>query len=188
MINGKYYPLWGTLTSCLRYYCADLNWRKVAACILCVTVIIVVCDRWKSRRRHIQSYILLIGYFTLLICFTLLGRTGVKFEYSIQSIFLTYIKLFKGVRYVEYDIIYNIALFIPLGIIVREYPESKALLFISAATAIIEVTQLLFSVGLFEVCDLIDNILGGLIGYVLSKLSIHAMKKIKDIKQRIKGS
>lgn len=69
MINGKHYPLWGALTNCLRYYCADLNWQKIVVCILCVLEESIGFIVLQLNKRYITSPViagLLFGFLFLL--------------------------------------------------------------------------------------------------------------------------
>ena len=180
MINGRYYPLWGTLISCLRFYCADLEWYEIILCAAIVSTVLVVYDRKRGRKIQTISTCVIIGYFTILICFTLLGRSNVHFDYNLELLFSTYIKLLRGVRYVEYDIIYNILLFIPFGYLLGQYRFNKALCILCLSTLSIEIIQISFSVGLFEICDLVDNTLGGVMGYGLSII----VRRLKNEKMK----
>ncbi|MNC52142.1 VanZ like family protein [compost metagenome] len=69
----------------------------------------------------------------------------------------------------------NIALFVPLGIFIRLSATGSlftAILYSLGLSAGLEVSQLLLSMGSFDVDDLILNVLGGLIGYAMYPRSI----------------
>ncbi len=69
----------------------------------------------------------------------------------------------------------NIALFIPQGIIVRLIGRGglfTAFIYSFAWSAALEGTQILLAMGSFDVDDLILNVLGGLIGYAISRIII----------------
>ena len=98
-----------------------------------------------------------------------------QFNYSFETLFSTYIKLARNVRYVEYDILYNVLLFVPLGIMLGDYRLRRAALAVLATTVTIELLQIIFSVGLFELCDILDNFIGGMCGYWIARLKKHLL-------------
>lgn len=66
------------------------------------------------------------------------------------------------------EIIYNILLFIPLGIYIRmlksEWPFKKKALTVIGLSLSFEVIQFIFAMGRTDVTDILDNTLGGIIG------------------------
>ncbi|MDO7787600.1 VanZ family protein [Desulforamulus aquiferis] len=66
------------------------------------------------------------------------------------------------------EIIYNILLFIPLGIYIRmlksEWPFMKKALTVIGLSLSFEVIQFIFAMGITDVTDILDNTLGGIIG------------------------
>jgi glycopeptide antibiotics resistance protein len=68
------------------------------------------------------------------------------------------------------DFVLNIALFIPLGLVLRLalVPPFQALLGIAATTFVIEVLQLVIPGRITSIDDLISNTIGGIVGYALA--------------------
>lgn len=68
------------------------------------------------------------------------------------------------------DFVLNIALFIPLGLVLRlaRVPRFQMLLGITATTFVIEVLQLVVPGRITSIDDLISNTIGGILGYALA--------------------
>ncbi|MGK5511477.1 VanZ family protein [Brevibacillus formosus] len=71
---------------------------------------------------------------------------------------------------IMYNLIGNVMLFVPLGLLLplifMSFQSVHRVFFLTlSASLIIETLQLLFSLGSFDVDDLLLNVLGGLIGY-----------------------
>lgn len=119
-----------------------------------------------------QMMILILAiYFTGVCHFTLLHRdttAGMRYELS----------LFWSYRYtvengsLEYfkEVVYNILLLLPMGILMPMYlkPFQKWKMTVATGfllSAVIEASQLMFHIGLFELDDLFNNTLGACMGY-----------------------
>ena len=80
-----------------------------------------------------------------------------------------------------YDVISNIILFVPygflLGIMVR---PSDSLILVILTTIVIEIVQMITNRGLFEIGDILFNILGGLVGICCNICVIRLISKRKD--------
>lgn len=83
-----------------------------------------------------------------------------------------------------WEILLNIALFIPLGLLMAMMYTSiywvKVLLFGIMLSSTIEISQYVFMKVLCEADDIIDNTLGVLIGYALFKAIVCSIRKIRD--------
>ena len=104
------------------------------------------------------------AYITLLLSITILGRTrGQRSGFS--GMWTSISLLLQKNESILYDVISNIILFVPygflLGIMVR--PRDSLILVIST-TIVIEIVQLITNRGLFEIGDVLFNVLGGLVG------------------------
>lgn len=125
------------------------------------------------------SFCLLMGYFFLVLCTTIFYReeTFVKRYYihPLWSYSVLYNKLLA-------QIIMNILLFIPIGFFVGGVLKKKHLLnaieigFV--LSFFIEITQLITTRGVFNVDDIIHNILGCVIGYLCFVLCYKTLKLI----------
>ncbi len=81
------------------------------------------------------------------------------------------------------NIIGNILVFLPLGLLLpllfRSYRKfSKILLKVTLSTVLVEVTQTTFRIGQFDVDDIILNLFGGLLGYLLAIMWLYASKNL----------
>jgi glycopeptide antibiotics resistance protein len=77
------------------------------------------------------------------------------------------------------EIIYNILLFVPLGIyisLLTEWPFVKKTLSIIGLTLAFEILQFIFALGRTDVTDLLDNTFGGIIGIGIYALLFKVFK------------
>lgn len=119
---------------------------------------------------------LFIGYIVFVCELTIIGRGSSHFlEMNLQP-FSGYIDAWK--KYSLRDLqncIFNILMFVPLGIFLpllfSKFKAFKRLfLVVVCATLSIETYQTLTGAGIFELDDLFNNSLGGVIGYQLYRL------------------
>lgn len=141
---------------------------------------------------------LLFGIYLMLALYFLLfaegfGRTSIRSEYSYNLELLKEVKRYlgwaevsdKGFRMMMLNIWGNIACFIPFGfflpIIFKKIKNGVVVTILTFAfSLVVEITQLLFKIGSFDVDDLLLNTIGGVIGYCVYWIS----KKI--VKRRVK--
>lgn len=128
-----------------------------------------------------------IGYIIFVLELTVFGRgTSHYLQMNLQP-FSGYIEAWK--KYSLRDLqncIFNIFMFVPLGVFLplinAKFKKFKwLLLVVVSATLSIETYQTLSGSGIFELDDLMNNSLGGIIGYQLYRLgaSITHHKKVK---------
>lgn len=128
-----------------------------------------------------------IGYIVFVLELTVIGRgTSHYMQMNLQP-FSGYIDAWR--KYSLRDLqncLFNILMFVPLGmflpLLIAKFKEFKwLLLVVVGATMSIETYQTLSGAGIFELDDLINNSLGGIIGYQLYRLatSIAHNKKVK---------
>lgn len=123
-----------------------------------------------GKKKKLEHNIWIALYLTFLISVVILGRPCFSKHSSFETVFNTY-KLFfleKDYSY-AYEIILNIALFIPWGIIVEPIKRKTSMLVILLLTLSVEVIQGITGTGLFELCDIANNFIGGLVGIALMK-------------------
>ena len=106
--------------------------------------------------------ILLFVSIAIIIIMTLLFRETGAADGQIL-IFRSFENIFKS-RTTMHNVINNIWLFVPLGAILYKHGSLRWLIPIIASITI-ELLQLAFGIGVFEVTDIICNSIGGLIGY-----------------------
>lgn len=130
-------------------------------------------------------------YFIVLFYFLFfsekMGRTSGERAYRYNLVplkeinrFITYREVL-GMKAVMLNIVGNIAAFVPLGIflpICSSYSKRlwRTVLYSFELSFLVEVLQLVFRVGTFDVDDLILNTLGGLIGFLLYFLGKHIVR------------
>lgn len=104
----------------------------------------------------------------LVLFFTILRRAPGERQINMTP-FWSYAKF--GDMLYRHEILQNIIAFIPLGALLRaSFPKLSFLqvsLICLAFSAAIEAIQYLFALGMCETDDLINNSLGGMIGYLL---------------------
>lgn len=127
--------------------------------------IISVMSGKKRNVRFLALYLLVILYMTIL------GRTA-SYRRSSLIPFASYRYIFMD-DYLMQQVINNILLFIPLGIILSQLrPRWSTASLIPCISLGIEILQFVTARGLFETDDLIGNSLGGLIGFTAGMLWI----------------
>lgn len=110
-----------------------------------------------------QNRILLILYSAIIVYMTLLNRpTGARRVNF--YLFWSYRFFFRDL-YVQKQVLNNILLFVPVGTIVSKLkPRWNTVVLTFLFSLAIEILQFLTARGLFELDDLVNNTLGGLIG------------------------
>lgn len=142
---------------------------------------------WYYRKNDFTDSILkgaLFAYSFIVFSLTLLSRTSVEvYRYS----FIPFWSWIEGAtdKYIGYEVIYNIFLFIPLGMLekssLKKIIKLKHVIIINFIIAlVIEFFQLILKRGMFELDDIIDAIIGALIGYGIYVIII----KLRELKHR----
>lgn len=144
----------------------------------------------RKKQIHIMKLLLgaiFIGYIVFVFELTIIGRGTSHYLQMNLHPFSGYVDAWKKYSLSELqNCIFNILMFVPLGIlfplIFPRFKEFKwLLLVVVSATLSIETYQTLSGAGIFELDDLFNNSLGGIIGYQLYRLgaSIVHQKKVK---------
>lgn len=111
------------------------------------------------------------SYIAGILWLTLFSRVGTETR-NILFPFHSYIEILKGNRIFLIENIGNIILFFPLGVAISYSKLGKlkrAVLLGFLVSLFIEMLQLIFSLGTFEIDDLIHNTIGTVIGFIISK-------------------
>lgn len=145
---------------------------KWIICLFLLSIIVYPLLLRKSvvnyDRKKIKWFIILSeAYIILLVMVTIGCRVRLEDSYYILEV---------GWRgNIPHEYFENIILFIPFGIIIsvvgRQYSFLKRCVSIIGCSLLIEVIQYLFKLGYFETMDLINNFIGGMIGFGLARLS-----------------
>lgn len=143
----------------------------VAALVICILFIVL------SKKGRIGLLVL----YTLFILFKTIFSRETRALDLILNPFDSYRNLFFNVGS-TLQIIDNIWLFIPYGMGVKSIVNNKKLLVILfSMPLLVELIQLVFRVGTFETADIINNVLGELIGLGLFVLYIKYTKNMRKV-------
>lgn len=152
----------------IKYWSAlDPIWT-VAAIALTVVVWFWLSHKSLEPRRKWMSCILLL-YVLLVYSYTVLSRqeqSGKRYE---LRLFWSYVALFRGNNGFFSYIVMNIFMLLPVGYLLSALGKSGkfTLLFGSAFSCLIELSQLITGKGLFELDDIFHNTLGVWFGILL---------------------
>lgn len=120
----------------------------------------------------------------IILTITVFSRTAQERECHFSP-FWSYAKW--GIFEIRHEIIQNIIMFIPLGTFLRGASDKLSPLLIIVICIVfsvsIEATQYIFSLGVCEIDDVINNTMGGIIGVVLygrGKGCIRAIERFVD--------
>lgn len=137
-------------------------------------------------------FILYLGVLFYLLFFSeYYGRTDVSREYHYNLVLFREIRRFYryrellGFKSVLVNLVGNIAAFIPFGFFLPVlWPGSGRFLYVVfwsfLLSLTVEVIQLFYKVGTFDVDDMFLNTLGGLLGYLLMRLMFLRRKKPQE--------
>lgn len=140
----------------------------------------------EANKLKMIEILLFIIYLVLLVYFLFfaesMGRTISDREYSYNLILFKEIKRFikyhkeLGMTAVLTNIVGNIVCFIPFGCMLPILSTKARKLFLVCLVSlelsiVIEMTQLIFKVGSFDVDDLVLNTLGGFIGFLIYRFA-----------------
>ena len=151
--------------------------------IIAVVVILLLLFRHK-REQLIGN--LLIVYILFLFASTVLSRSTVQHNTSSELINLdligTWVKRFTGDDYSRSELLLNFCMLLPVGILFP-WATKKGLaitaLFGFVLIVLIESAQLLTGRGWFELTDIVDNTIGVMIGYALSRAGAAVWRRVK---------
>ena len=144
-----------------------LNANPLAVLVLgaiFTTLALIVPEKWQA--------VLLAAYLCFVVLMTLAWREGI--DTVKDELFWSYKRFFSS-PFLRKEIINNIFLFIPLGVILtrllgntRMRTGASVLLISLCASVLVELIQLIGSMGVFEFDDMISNVAGGGIGMLLA--------------------
>ena len=153
-------------------------------------------DRFLQRRPWVVGIALLL----ILLAALVLGRRCrllLFFSYILFILYMTWyvressephsnLDLFWSYRQMletgvlRMDVLYNIALFVPLGFLSFFLFPAKGWIISFLLSVCVEVLQYVTGTGLCEFDDVFSNTLGGLIGFGLAMLAVRVFPKVKD--------
>lgn len=156
-----------TLDRCVNRYLNKIELRDVLITFfICFIVCIIVKLTMKEHNIGLKWCILISCSYTFILSAVILGRESENIVSSIDQLFMTYKVILNGkAPWQIYDVLFNIVIFIPIGILLKIKFGTYQTIMIGAISVIcIESAQMSLKIGLFEICDIIDNILGIIIG------------------------
>ena len=164
---------------------------QVSVFIVIFTVSIVFMASFiegRGREKQIGKIILVAGCIGAIIYKTLLFRhVSSEVRYNLMP-FWSYKAAFAGNTGLAEEIILNILLYVPLGFVLRSFSPKNKLwqcvlisFLISLST---EIMQLVLRLGLYEIDDIINNTLGGMLGAILYReMSIRSVSLLNFAKK-----
>ena len=134
---------------------------------------------FQSTKQKRVSYIVFSVYFILLIWLVLFKfATSLSALPSMRSINLIPFYYIQETNTHLKEILYNIIVFVPLGVYVQIFKEDWKIaakcLAVFGISFLFEAVQFIFAIGASDVTDLIGNTIGGIVGILFSII----MKKI----------
>ena len=154
-----------------------LMWLAVTAAV--GAVCLVLCRAGRMKKRTALLAVLLGFYLAVIVTFTLGHRIPKQgYDYNLK-LFWTIEAIRNGKKDLISESIWNVVLFVPLGVILALLLPGKGrtgrfwrpVLIGAGVSAVIELIQLVGKLGLFEFDDIIYNTAGCMIG-VLAALAV----------------
>lgn len=157
--------------------------RSIIYALLSVALVGYLILFIKKKPSHWYYALLLTVYGVFLFLMTVLFRPN-EVEDTDPYLFWSYVEGFNGKTYLFVQIVLNIILFMPIGILIAGCVKSrgalKTFLVGFSLSVTIEVLQLLFSKGLAEFDDVFHNTLGCLLGFYLVRGCQSIIKRAKS--------
>lgn len=145
----------------------------------------------KKRQRLYKSLIIAYSLLVLYWMFVSFGRSGQDFDYRMNLVpFKTIKQLFSNFRYYNFGVwlvnfLGNIIVFIPYGYLVPKIVPIKGMQLLFGGFVLlfgVECLQLLLQRGIFDVDDIILNLIGIMCGYgtLLIERAYHLGRDSRD--------
>ena len=143
--------------------------------VIILSIIVIILSSMMEKK---WNYLFFTLYICIIIYLTLMYRDSGEFKktFSLWS----YRRFFTSSEE-RADIVKNIWLFIPLGaILFRLYPKKTVLILPIGISVLIEGIQYITRTGFCELDDILSNTIGGVVGYLVAKLTIDFVLRIKS--------
>lgn len=157
----------------------NFNIRHLVICLIisAVVYLIVLIGQKEKRSKWFSGRALaaavLAVYYYLIILYTIVFRPVYKAPRYHLELFWSYRKVLDGSSYLVYEIVLNYVLLFPVGLLLPIVSRRGFwfTMVIGLLTSVgIECSQLLLRRGLFEFDDIIGNVFGVVIGYLVYKI------------------
>lgn len=146
--------------------------NKIIIPVLSLFVLLFIIDSIISITKQKKVVYIYTGIYFVLLYMVLFDRETIDERlFSDGGYILKWIKLVFTNRIVFLNLFGNIALFVPLGILLKQFSLKPFLLGILSLGLIItiELLQYITQKGIFDVLDIVLNVLGITIGYMIVK-------------------
>lgn len=170
--------VWDLFRYLIRIY--DFSYRKSLAIMVAIAFFYGCYLLIQRKKRKITGWKIMAGilfsfYISQVIGITLLNRVMEEEPRFDLSIFDVYRIAFEGNHVFMTQLIANIIMFVPFGILLPICIESmngylKMITASFAFSLFIETTQLVTHTGVFEIPDLMNNTIGGFLGFFLFRI------------------
>lgn len=170
-----------SLNYLLGSYTGEMSFVDYFLAFSIAIILVIIFKTYFKIDTSIICLVLGTGYIALLVSVTVLGRDiGSVVNEPPETLIATYLAFCDGISPWEiYEIIYNIIMFIPCGIIsfciIKRQKRTIIICFI--ISLLIESIQGIFEVGVFEICDLFHNTIGAAIGVYICRIVIQKKEK-----------
>lgn len=156
-------------------YLNCFSWKTAGICFGVLLVIHLNIVYYANRNISIKRFLWAVIYdlwVTTVLMITILGRTKGRCVFTVDAIWQSiYVLVVRHQEGILYDLLFNIIMFIPGGFLLgQRFDINRTMTYLACSSFCVEVLQIVFRCGLFEVTDLSMNILGGLMGYVCLRL------------------
>lgn len=149
------------------------EWMLVVLLLVLSIMAIIIFSRKGVLRFQLRRLlkVMFLEYLVLLFCSTVVFRDLAR---PIGINFMLFKWYFNGDMLLLKDALLNIAIFIPIGfctsVFLRYSKWLKTLLLSASLSCTIELSQFLLSKGCCDTNDVMNNIIGGMIGYCIYRL------------------
>lgn len=148
---------------------------QIVLCAVFISVVLIIYFKGQKRCREGVALTLLSGYIFLLVSYTVIFRIEGKNTGVAVLPFWSYASYYEGTDSTLLgENIMNVVAFMPIGFllcIARRHMSLRGTLIIGGLlSAGIEIAQIVFKRGFCETDDVIHNVLGCLLGYMIIKL------------------
>lgn len=180
--------IYGVLRDTLRRYMLLGPYWQLFTYLLTMVFMKVMVIWSKHKQMRVSRCILIIILFLYLLTVytsTVLSRKRILSEEEMLPVFWSWRQALSGRRYVQYMVIENIIMLMPIGfflpfIINKRYVALQTILFGAVFSLFIEVSQKVLHVGFFEVDDLLNNTIGVALGCTISSVYKSIIRIIVD--------
>jgi glycopeptide antibiotics resistance protein len=141
--------------------------------VIAIGLIVLVLAKRISIKKGL-AVLLLIAYYMLVLASTVFARNVVPDSRIIVGVLWKFRLICDGQSYLIGELIYNILMFIPIGILtpcIRGDVGGGRILIVGVFSSwVIEFLQIVYKCGYFETSDIVCNSLGMVLGYAAYRL------------------